>query len=183
MFTSTFSISCREGSLVCQHNPTTLAVYVKILNLWLHSVLFKREVSFTGPMQGLLMILVLWCYVKHDVREAWQECWGGRSVWCKATSSPHHKPPELLPVPRWKFMVSAGCKLSCFAYYLSTPGHSAIDHRFVQWFATGWTVQVKIRVDRADPGCILSVRCKFREVAVLWLKKVSGDVDELRRSI
>lgn len=66
-------------------------------NLWLYVVLFKREVSFSGPMQMLLMILVLWCYVKHDVKDAWQECWGGKRV-RRAASPPPPPPPHPPPL-------------------------------------------------------------------------------------
>lgn len=67
----------------------------------------------------------------------------GALLYPSTTSSPTHNTHELLPVLHCKFMVSAECKLSCFAYYPSTPGDSAIDHWFVQWFATGWIKQVK----------------------------------------
>lgn len=58
-------------------------------NLWLCFLLFKWEVHFSGPMQVILMILVLWCYVKHGVKDAWQECWEGKRIWCTASS--HHR--------------------------------------------------------------------------------------------
>lgn len=65
-------------------------------NLRLYFLLFKREVSFSGPMQVLLMVLVLWCHVKRDVTDAWQECWGGERMWCTALPL-HHLLPSSQP--------------------------------------------------------------------------------------
>lgn len=120
-------------------------------------LLSKREVSFSGPMQVLLMVLVLSRYVKHDVKDAWQECWGGKkgcgaklNATSSSSSSLIHNPhdsSQLLTANLW-FLPK--CKRSCFAYYPSPPRDRAIDHRFVQWIVTGWTEQVKPREDRVD---------------------------------
>lgn len=46
----------------------------------------------------------------------------------KTIPFPNHGPTELLPGLHCKFMFSAECRLRCFAYYLSAPGNSTIDH-------------------------------------------------------
>lgn len=100
MFTSTFNISCRQESLVLLCDVTdfpfssslslSLCASPERWNLWLYFLLFKREASFCAPMQVLLMILVLWCYVKHDVKDTWQDCWGGKRWWCTALLRHRH---------------------------------------------------------------------------------------------
>lgn len=120
-------IPCMPKGNGCFYTPS-----VELRNLWLYFLLFRREVSVSGPMQVLLIILVLWCKVNHDVKNAWQECWGGKRIWCTALPLHFLPPYELLPALHWKFMVSGECKLIRFAYYPSPPRDSTIDHRFVQ---------------------------------------------------
>ncbi len=158
MFTSTFNISCTAKSLVCQCNLTAFLPSLcasrglKFATL-LSSVQTRGELqrSSAGAFNDLS---VLWRYVKHDVRDAWQECWGGKRTWRAAL--PHH---HLLPCsqPSWAPPTSSPqiygfcwMQAELFCILPINPRSSAIDHRFAQWFVTGWTIQVKTREDRVN---------------------------------
>lgn len=76
----------------------SLCVRQGSLNLWLCFLHFEWEVCFSGPMQVILMISVLWCYVKHGVKDARQECWGGKRIRCTCFTA--SLPPFLITAPR-----------------------------------------------------------------------------------
>lgn len=136
MFTSTFNISSKAVPWVPIRSDCFFhCVDAKIgENLCLHFFFLLQSRNFSGSVQVLLIILVLWCPIKHDGKDAQQECWGGRNVaqhYPGTISFPNRSRSEVLPGLHCKFMLSAECRRSCFAYYLSAPGDSTIDHWFV----------------------------------------------------
>lgn len=99
-----------------------------------------------GPMQVFLIISGFKRGdVKRDVKAAWQDCWGGKRIWCTAsTPHPPRSSPSSSPSPHRKFMASGEHKLIRFAYYPSPHRDGSIDHRFVWGYVDRWiTAQVK----------------------------------------
>lgn len=119
-----------QHHLNSQHFPQTRPLCTSTIwlhfgsleNFWLCFILLEERWFLVVHCRCFLMGLLLLCYVKHDVKDVWRECWGGKRKWCTA-KPPLHQPLLFFTVNLW-FLLNASWAVLHITHH--APGE---DHR------------------------------------------------------